>query len=139
MLTDTVKDIVYRIGQFYLQKHNNNHVAAIDELTQLRISDVKTNESDADFLVAADWLEEHGWAERVVKYLRDKGKGLEGGIEIHTARPGILIGPRGRNIDALSKYLGCEIRIIEDVDSIGEALTTAVLANVEPDYGDFGY
>jgi hypothetical protein len=139
MLTDTVKNIVSRIGEFYLQKHNNNHVAALEELRQLRISDVKTSESDADFLVAADWLEEHGWAERVVKYLRDKGKGLESGIAIHTARPGILIGPRGRNIDALEKFLDCKIRIIEDVDSINEALITAVLANVEPDYGDFGY
>tara|TARA_R110000868_G_scaffold371774_1_gene635528 strand:- start:435 stop:755 length:321 start_codon:yes stop_codon:yes gene_type:complete len=32
---------------------------------------------------------------------------------IHTARPGLLIGKRGSNIDALSMFLGMKVRIEE--------------------------
>lgn len=42
----------------------------------------------------------------------------EKGIEITTARPGLLIGRRGMNIDALSKFLKTKLRIIEEVDPL---------------------
>lgn len=43
-------------------------------------------------------------------------------VSITTARPGILIGPRGKNVDALTAYLGMEVKIIEDRDPLLEYL-----------------
>ena len=39
--------------------------------------------------------------------------GYDDAIVIHTSRPGVLIGKRGTNIDALIKFLGVEVRIVE--------------------------
>lgn len=46
----------------------------------------------------------------------------EKGVIVTTARPGLLIGKRGTNIDALAKHLKSEVRIIEDMDSIYDSL-----------------
>lgn len=39
-------------------------------------------------------------------------------IEITTERPGLLIGRRGTNIDALTKFLDVHVKIIEERDPI---------------------
>lgn len=43
-------------------------------------------------------------------------------VVITTARPGLLIGKRGTNIDALTKHLKSEVRIIEDMDCVSDSL-----------------
>lgn len=42
----------------------------------------------------------------------------DGSLAITTARPGLLIGVRGKNIDALTKYLGVHVKIIEEPDPL---------------------
>lgn len=37
----------------------------------------------------------------------------EDGVEIHLSRPGLLIGPKGKNIKELEEFLGCNVRIVE--------------------------
>lgn len=69
------------IGQFYLQKNNEDWEKAIDEITQLRITNM-----------------------RIVD---DK-------LEITSNRPGLIIGPKGSNINALEKYLKIQIMIKEE-------------------------
>lgn len=39
-------------------------------------------------------------------------------ISITTARPGLLIGHRGMNIDSLAKFLQTKVRIIEEMDPL---------------------
>ena len=39
-------------------------------------------------------------------------------VTIVTGRPGLLIGSRGKNIEALEKYLNMRIKIVEDVDPL---------------------
>jgi len=39
-------------------------------------------------------------------------------LSITAGRPGLLIGKKGTNIDALSKYLRMEIKIIEEMDDL---------------------
>ena len=39
-------------------------------------------------------------------------------VVITIGRPGLLIGKRGTNVDALSKFLQTEIKIIEDMDNL---------------------
>ena len=39
-------------------------------------------------------------------------------VSITVGRPGLLIGKKGTNIDALSKYLGKEVKIIEEMDDL---------------------
>lgn len=39
-------------------------------------------------------------------------------VSITTARPGRLIGRRGRDIDALTEFLQTKIRIIEEIDPL---------------------
>ncbi len=43
-------------------------------------------------------------------------------VIITTGRPGVLIGKRGQNIEALEKHLSRKIHIIEDMDSIYDYL-----------------
>lgn len=81
MLSEEVKDVASRIGQFYLEKNHGDYKAAEKEITDLRISEITVVNNIAS---------------------------------ITTARPGLLIGKKGTNIDALNKYLQAEIRIIED-------------------------
>lgn len=114
MLSDTAKQIAVKVGHFYLQKHNGDRNAARTELQRLRFSDIKVGDKDIAFSVAADLLEERGFDERVVGHLRKKGEGLDKGVEFTTARPGLFIGRRGENVDLLSKFLDCEIKIKED-------------------------
>lgn len=39
-------------------------------------------------------------------------------VSVTTGRPGLLIGRMGRNVDALSKFLKKEVRVIEDMDPL---------------------
>jgi ribosomal protein S3 len=45
----------------------------------------------------------------------------EGVIEIHTSRPGLLIGKKGSNIDGLTVHLGSPIKIVE-VQSLSDLM-----------------
>jgi predicted RNA-binding protein Jag len=41
---------------------------------------------------------------------------IDGVVSIHTPRPGLLIGRKGENINALSAFLGVQIKICESYD-----------------------
>lgn len=75
------KKVAGLIGQFYLQKNQNDYEKAEAEITDLRISKVEV-----------------------------AGKT----VTITAARIGKLIGKRGTNVDALGKFLGMEVKMIED-------------------------
>jgi ribosomal protein S3 len=47
---------------------------------------------------------------------------LPNSVSITTARPGLLIGKRGINIDALTHYLGTKVKIIEEKDPLSSWL-----------------
>lgn len=82
--TDEAKEVAANIGQFYLQKNKGNHKAAEAELTGLRIVDIKIAKQDGR---------------------RD--------VAIYTFRPGLIIGVKGKNIDALEKWLKTKVRVFE--------------------------
>jgi predicted RNA-binding protein Jag len=56
--------------------------------------------------------------EEILKLRISKLEITDKGVAITTERPGILIGKRGTNIDALSSFLAMEVRIIEDRDPL---------------------
>lgn len=39
--------------------------------------------------------------------------GTDGAVTFHTARPGMFIGAKGRQHEAISNALGCKIKIVE--------------------------
>lgn len=82
---DKTKIICGQIGQFYLQKHNGDHEAANQQIKNLHITKIETVYIDGfDYLL------------------------------IYTARPGILIGPKGQDIEKLAEFLGKKIKLYED-------------------------
>lgn len=85
MLTQEVRDIAQKIGQFYLQKYDNDYQLAEQELIRLQITKIEVEPEM---------------------------------VRITLARPGILIGRRGINIENLTKFLGVKVFIIEDQDPI---------------------
>lgn len=90
MIPDNVREVASRIGAFYLQKNNGDFKATEAEILKLQISNISVDD----------------------KLPRSVS------IAITTARPGLLIGKRGQNIDALSKFLGTEVKVIEDRDPL---------------------
>jgi predicted PilT family ATPase len=72
--------IGYAISSFYLNKHNQDYLAAQKEVEKLKIVNI-TIENDV--------------------------------VTISTSRPGLLIGRKGGNIDALEKHLDKKIKIVE--------------------------
>ncbi len=48
-------------------------------------------------------------------------------ITIHTHRPGLLIGKRGRTIDELTTYMGREIKIVEEEDDLNYYLIPQIM------------
>lgn len=91
MISEEVKDIAHRIGQFFLEKNELDYKAACAEIEKLRINNLSIYEK------------------------RTNGKTT---IEIETSRPGLVIGRRGEQIDKLSKYLGVEIRLVETKETL---------------------
>jgi hypothetical protein len=85
MLSHQVAERARKIGEFYLQKNNNDYAATAKELTDLQI-------------IKLDVVFEY--------------------TVITTARPGKLIGRKGKNIDDLTAFLGGKIKIIEDMDCL---------------------
>ena len=70
------------------------------------------------------YAEKHGWdtaaANKEILSLRISDIVINSdGIEIHLSRPGLLIGRRGTNIEALQRFLGCRIHI-EEVNDISD-------------------
>lgn len=62
-------------------------------------------------------------AEKAIVDLRISDLRVEGDkVIIVTARPGLLIGRRGQNIDELTAFLNKKIHIIEDMDPLLEWL-----------------
>lgn len=93
-----------KIGRFYLAKHNNDYAAAEKELNALQISRIEvTNTETFSSLVRSQ-------------------SPPQTIISITTARPGILIGKRGQNIDNLAKYLGTKVHIVEDEEPLYQYL-----------------
>lgn len=90
MTPDKVREVASRIGAFYLQKNNGDFKATEAEILKLQISNISIDDRLPHSV----------------------------SIAITTARPGILIGKRGQNIDALSRFLGTEVKVIEDQDPL---------------------
>jgi ribosomal protein S3 len=90
MLSEEVKGMAAAIGAYYLQKNNGDYVATEKEITSMRIS-----------AIAVDSTLPHSKV-----------------VSITTERPGLLIGKRGTNIDALEKFLGHKVKVIEDRDPL---------------------
>ena len=58
-------------------------------------------------------------------------------VTITTARPGLLIGKRGQNIDALTQHLGMAIKIIEEEDPLLQYLIPEPPESTDwPAYGE---
>lgn len=102
-LPDKVREVASRIGAFYLQKNSGDYKATELEIMKLRISKI-----DVD--------------DRLPHSVS---------IAITTARPGLLIGKRGQNIDALTSFLGTNVKVIEDRDPLSAWL-------IPDQYGDDG-
>ena len=104
-LTQQVKDIAQKIGQYYLKKHNGSYDACADAIDALRISKIEVDETS---------------------------------VSITTARPGMLIGVKGNNIDALSQFLdggiGLKIKVIEDRDTLRDYLVPVDPKEFEDDF-----
>ncbi len=47
---------------------------------------------------------------------------LKGVVFITLGRVGLFIGPKGANIEKLNRFLKADVRVVEDTDSIYEAL-----------------
>ena len=77
-----------KLGRFYLQRSDNNMGGAVAALSALRITCTSFR---------------YGYGGSVSKYV------------IRLYRPGLLIGVKGENIMALQKYMGCDIRIEEEM------------------------
>ena len=88
MLSDEIKELASRIGFFYLEKNHHDYIKAEEEIKSMAITALTIKE-DGDL-----------------------------SIEITVGRPGILIGPKGTNIEKLAKYLGRRVLIKEDTDNL---------------------
>jgi hypothetical protein len=88
-ISEEVKDIAAKIGLFVLQESDGDYGKACEEVTRLRI-----NRLD---------IEEEGTARK---------------LTIETSRPGLLIGKRGKRIEALQEYLGIHLCIVETQEHI---------------------
>ena len=97
MIPDSVRQVAIRIGLFYLDKNKGDYEAAGRAVDQLRISKIETTESSDSPKLSC--------------------------VTIHTARPGLMIGRRASNLDALAKFLECEVKIVEDLDCLYDYLT----------------
>ena len=95
MLSDETKELASMIGFFYLEKNNHDYIKAEEEIKSLHIT--------------ALTIKENSGSER--NYCNPS-------IEITIGRPGLLIGPKGTNIEKLAKHLGRNILIKEDVDNL---------------------
>lgn len=87
-----IQQVIKSIGEFYLQKHNGDARKANKEIDDLRITKIEFYKN---------------------QYLNIE---LEDRITITTMRPGFLIGAKGINIENLSKYIGKNIHIVEEID-----------------------
>lgn len=91
--------IAQNIGNFYYEKNNKNYPKTVDELLRLNITKIEMRPTDWDILSSNE-------------------------ISITTSRPGILIGPKGKNIAELEKYIclkmnkNITILVIEERDSL---------------------
>lgn len=91
MISEEVKEIACKIGQFFLEKNELDYKAACLEIEKLRINNLS---------------------------IFSKRTNGETTIEIETSRPGLVIGRHGEQIDKLSKYLGVKIRLVETKETI---------------------
>ena len=80
-----LQEIAEKIQSFYLAKNNNDAESTNKEIEALKITDIQ----------------------RIPHYVNKNA------ISIYTARPGLLIGAKGKTIDALQEFLGMKIFIYE--------------------------
>ncbi len=94
MLPENVHEAAMKIGVFYLQKNNGDYKKTEEEISKLQISKIEVDDTLPNSVV----------------------------ISITTARPGMLIGRRGQNIDELTQYMGTKIKILEEKDPLSSWL-----------------
>lgn len=82
-MTDDIREIAAKIGQFYLNKNNYDYNITRKELLELNIHNIQ-----------------------IINFPFKK-------ILIYTSRPGLLIGKRGQNFKALEAWIGYPIEIKE--------------------------
>lgn len=87
-----IRKIIQSIGAFYLQKNNGDVEKANEEVDRVRITKVE------------------------FRYDKNLKRELKESINITTMRPGLLIGARGKNIDALEQHINKKVHIIEEKD-----------------------
>ena len=97
MLSDKVRNLATGIGNFYLLKNEGDYARTERELLALGITKL-------EFL-------DHN----------EKGE-PEDSLHITLNRPGLLIGRKGSNVDALTADLKVKIIVHEDTDSLLSAL-----------------
>lgn len=91
MLANDIKEVAMNIGQYYLQKNNGDYKKTEQDIVNLGITKIEVD--------PATW-------ERPAT------------VSITVGRPGLFIGKRGTNIDALEKYLKIKVKIIEDTERL---------------------
>ncbi len=96
MLPEKVREYARSIGEFYLKKHDGNYSRACEAVEKLQITKLEV-------IYTVDSTHPEGARETVV---------------ITTARPGMLIGKKGTNIDELSQHLNAHIKIVEEEDHL---------------------
>lgn len=106
LLSEKVQIMANRIGQFYLQKNNGDYVACNKELDDLRISKLLVGSNTCS---------------KCKQKLPGK-EGEETCLTIISSMVGKLIGRRGSNIEALEKFLGIKIKLIEENDPLFQYL-----------------
>lgn len=94
MLPEKVREMASNIGQYYLKKNSGDYVSTEREIMSLQISKIEVDDTLPNLVE----------------------------VSITTARPGLLIGKRGINIDALTHYLGTKVKIIEEKDPLSSWL-----------------
>jgi ribosomal protein S3 len=92
-----VQDIARKISLFYLNKKKNPYLAN-EEIAKIGISSIEIKSK-----IVGHWFSK--------KFQDDV-------VIITCARPGLLIGRKGSNIEELQSFLQKKISIIEDKDSI---------------------
>ena len=94
-IADVVREMAMDIGNYYLQKNNEDYVKTEADIRKLGITNIDIVETI-----------KNGNTDKTV-------------VEITTFRPGLLIGRKGENIDALTNHLGVhEIKCIEAKDDL---------------------
>jgi ribosomal protein S3 len=108
MISEEVKSLARKIGQFYLEKNSGVYAFAEKDILNLRILKIDLIENCV--------------------------------VLIELSRPGVLIGKRGENLYALSRFLEKPIKVVEAEENILDYLVPQPsLYDVESEEDALGY